>query len=322
MATNLFSTYSTGENRVTASILAVLQSLSLNRIERLLGALMGQSEFELIHFQNQPKKDGAGIPDAVIQSSCYLLLETKIIRGTVRSDQLLGHLKRLDGAAERDKKLLVLTPDVNIPKEVEDIRDERLIWASFSLLDQAIDELLADKNEVVSEREAFLLRELQVMLAAEDLVGSALDVVVVPARHAWPEYQRFSAYVCQPNRPFQPVKRIAFYTDGQIFPLVPAIVKIHPAVEFRRGKHEGELGKLVDDLLNANTKEEGASYKVIFLSPPEDPRTLNLKEPIINKSVSKSGGVTAFTQKQRYVSEERLKKAKTTRDLVDNTADT
>jgi hypothetical protein len=52
VATSIFSTYSTGENRVTASILAVLKSLSLNRIERLLGALLEQSAFELVRFQN------------------------------------------------------------------------------------------------------------------------------------------------------------------------------------------------------------------------------------------------------------------------------
>lgn len=56
MTTNIFSTYSTGENRVTASIIAVLQSLSLSRIETLLGALLEQSEFELVRFQNQPNQ--------------------------------------------------------------------------------------------------------------------------------------------------------------------------------------------------------------------------------------------------------------------------
>ena len=39
MPDSIFSTYRTGENRVTASILAVLRSLALHRIERLLGAL-------------------------------------------------------------------------------------------------------------------------------------------------------------------------------------------------------------------------------------------------------------------------------------------
>jgi len=42
MGSSLFSTYSPGENRVTASILAVLRSLSLGRIERMLGAPTGK----------------------------------------------------------------------------------------------------------------------------------------------------------------------------------------------------------------------------------------------------------------------------------------
>ncbi len=44
---------------LTASLLAVLGSLSLGRIERLLAAMLEQSEFELVRFQNQPSKGGA-----------------------------------------------------------------------------------------------------------------------------------------------------------------------------------------------------------------------------------------------------------------------
>jgi hypothetical protein len=57
---SIFSTYSTGENRVTASFLAVLRALSLDRMQRLLGSLMEHSDFELIRFENQPSKGGAG----------------------------------------------------------------------------------------------------------------------------------------------------------------------------------------------------------------------------------------------------------------------
>lgn len=62
MPDSLFSTYRAGENRVTASILAVLRSLALHRTERLLGALMERSEFELVSFRNQPAKGGKGGP--------------------------------------------------------------------------------------------------------------------------------------------------------------------------------------------------------------------------------------------------------------------
>ncbi len=95
MPTDIFSTYSTGENRVTASIMAVLRSLSLHRIERLLGALLEQPELELVQFENQPARGGEGVPDALILSSCRLLVETKVARNAVNKRQLERHLERL-----------------------------------------------------------------------------------------------------------------------------------------------------------------------------------------------------------------------------------
>lgn len=318
MPTNIFSTYSTGENRVTASILAVLQSLSLDRIERLLSELLGQPELELIRFQNQPSKGGKGVPDAIITASFRLLIETKIERGSVNAAQLRRHLKRLDDAQETRRVLLVLTPDDQQPRIVDEIEDDRLVWASFAALDQAIDELLADPREVVSEREAFLLRELQTMLAREHLVTSASGVVVVPARHAWPEYNSHHAYVCQPDRPFRSVVSVAFYSSGQIYALVPKILEIHDNVEFYRNSQQGPLGQLINALLDdpAAKKEEGQPYKVMLLSAPEAPDTVTLKGPVRNDLKTKDGRTTAFTQNQRYVSLERLKTAKTTSDLV------
>jgi hypothetical protein len=316
MATNLFSTYSTGENRVTASILAVLRSLSLDRMQRLLGALL-ESEFELVNFQNQPGKGGLGVPDAVIQSSCRLLVETKVKRHAVKTDQLKRHLKRLDETTEATRVLLVLTPDDARPAAFDVLQDDRLVWSSFAAVDQAIDEMLDDKYEVVSEREAFLLRELQNMLLAENLIGSANDVVVVPARNAWPEYQQYHAYVCQPDRPFQQVSRLAFYAHGYIHPLVPKIIESYDHVEFVPEKHKGQLDKLVCTLLKANKRKEGTACKVMLLSAPDSPDTLKLASPIPNDLKSKIGKATAFTQNQRYVSSERLKTAKATSDLVE-----
>lgn len=317
MATNLFSTYSTGENRVTASILAVLRSLSLDRIQRLIGALLEESEFELVKFQNQPAKGAAGVPDAVIQSSCRLLVETKIKRNAVKTDQLKRHLERLDEAVENTKLVLVLTPDDARPAALDSLQDNRLVWASFAALDQAIDEMLADKYEVISEREAFLLRELQNMLMAEGLVSSANDVVVVPARNAWPEYQQYHAYVCQPDRPFQQVTRLAFYAHGNIHPLVPLVLDSHDHVEFVPNAHKGRLGELVATLLKDGKRKLDTAYKVVFLSAPDSPDTLNLGRTIPNDLKSESGKTTAFTQNQRYVSSERLKVAKTTSGLVE-----
>lgn len=316
MPDSIFSTYRTGENRVTASILAVLRSLALQRTERLLGALMERSEFQLVSFQNQAAKGGKGVPDATITASCRVLLETKIERNAVRGDQICRHLERLSAAHEAEKVLLVLTPDDALPAAVAELGDPRVAWAKFADLEQAIEELLKDASEVISEREQFLLRELQCMLREEGLVSRANDVVVVPARHAWPEYREFHAYVCQPKRPFQGVRRMAFYTDGAIQTLVPTILETWDEVPFESGIHTGALGALVDRMLAGGRREPGQSHKVMLLSRPNDPRTLKLEGNIENDLTADSGRTTAFTQNQRYVAEERLRKARRTSELV------
>ena len=110
-------------------------------------------------------------------------------------DQVTRHLKRLQGQ-EALQRLLLLTPDDRRPEALASVTDARLAWASFAALDEAIDDLLDDPNEVIAEREAFLLRNIQLMLEEKGLLKSADDVVVVPAKQAWPEHLQFSAYVC------------------------------------------------------------------------------------------------------------------------------
>lgn len=318
MPINLFSTYSTGENRVTASILAVLRSLSIDHMQRLLGSLLEQSELELIKFTNQPSKGGQGVPDAEISGIFRILIETKTARNMVDEQQVRRHLQRLDRPSETIGTLLILTPDDQPPAILGKINDDRLAWTSFSLLYQAIDELLADTQEVVSEREAFLLRELQTMLLREKLVGNETDVVVVPARHAWPEYQRHSAYICQPGRFFQTVSYLAFYSNGKIWPLIPRILDVHEDVEWGEGLHQGTLGKIVDDVRKdcASIRQDGLTYKVLILSTADSSDTVRLGGPIINDLVAKTGRTVAFTQNQRYVSLQEMLKAKLTSELV------
>lgn len=286
-------------------------------MQRIIAALLEQSEFDLVEFQNQPSSGGDGVPDAQISSSCKLLFETKIKSGTTDETQLRRHLQRLDGANEVTKRLLLLTPDSSCPVEVESIADERLVWASFESLDQAINELIADPQEVISEREQFLLRELQSMFVREKLVGSA-DVLVVPARSAWPEYQRHAAYICQPDRTFRSVDRVAFYTGGKIWPSVPKILETWEHVDWAKGAYSGRLGEVVDAVFDdpANTRMEGLAYKVMILSNKDSHDTIQLMQPVENNLTSDNGRTVAFTQNQRYVSLDKLLKAKQTSDLV------
>jgi hypothetical protein len=188
-------------------------------------------------------------------------------------------------------------------------------------LDQAIDELLEDRKEVVSDREAYLLRELQEMLIAAKLVGSAREVLVVPAKRAWRYYQKLHAYVCQNHRAFRDVKYLAFYVDGAICATVPKIEEVIDDVEFRRGMRSGRLQKVVDRLLDEGDYEgdptEGERRKVMILSAPDDAETLHLANDIPNDLVSSTGRTTAFTQGQRYVSKQALLAARTTTELAE-----
>jgi hypothetical protein len=305
----IFSTYRQGENRVTASILAVLRSLVLPRIEFILGALLGE-EFTLVSFQNQPAKGAAGVPDAEITARARVLLETKTERDALKKDQLTRHLERLMG--ERDGRLLVLTPDQSEPAVIKEVRDERLVWASFADLNQAINDLLGQENEVVSEREEFLLRELQKMIEADGLLQPAKNVVVVAARVAWPDYRALRAYVTRANRAFRQVEYMAFYSEGQIQPIVPKILRREPEIEFKPGLHSGQMGEVVQGILNAQGRPWNPDKAMVFLlSAPDDPRTIRLSQPVENDLDG------AFVQGQRYVTLTDLQMARTTSELVE-----
>ena len=144
------------------------------------------------------------------------------------------------------------------------------------------------------------------------------DIVVVPAQHAWPEYLRCHAYICQPGRSFKTVPHIAFYAEGEIKPVVPEICEVFEHIELASGAHGGSLGKLVDALLDdpASLKETGVAYKIMLLSSPEDSATLKLDKPIVNDLRSTTGRLIAFTRNQRYVSWQELRTANTTADLI------
>ena len=106
MTTPLFSTYRQGENRITATLLAVLQRLSLPNIDRILQALLEDTAFSLVTFDNQPRGKES-TPDARIGTGSAIWVETKTARNAVRGHQVKSHLNSL----RPRENLLLLTPD-------------------------------------------------------------------------------------------------------------------------------------------------------------------------------------------------------------------
>ena len=161
----------------------------------------------------------------------------------------------------------------------------------------------------------------------QNKIRNASDrVVVVPARKALDEYLKYSTYICQPHRTFQPSARMAFYTKNKIDRHIPKILGQIEAIsrdeiETRTDLTDIERARLKTLLskMDSRRSEEWRKnqLKIVFLSPPSSPDTLVLPNDIANDSTSASGQGTAFTQGQRYVSLSRLEKGpKNTSELI------
>lgn len=313
---SIFSTYSQGENRITATFLAVLQELSLSRIDHLLGEMLEDDNFNSITFANQPSSGGVGVPDAEISSNMHLLLETKVVCNSVTKDQLTRHLARFEEANPvRTQRLIVLTPDSKKPKTIESSNDNRIVWANFQGLDTSINALFADPRAVISEREQFLLREFQKLMSDSQLLNPEKDTIIVPAKKAWPIYKRASVYACQVNRSFQAATYMGFYSDKKIQPAIAKILAIHDNVMLKPNLHGGKLGESVNSLLQADKDLTGISQKIFILSPIDSEETLSLPNAIKNDTTSYTGKIVAFTQNQRYVESDQLFKVSVTSQI-------
>ncbi|WP_158855030.1 hypothetical protein [Halorhabdus sp. CUG00001] len=320
MPNPLFSTYTQGENRVTSTVIAVLEHVNNQLAEDILEALTDESDLSLVSFDNQVTGVDS-VPDATIKSSTALWFETKTSRDAVDKEQLENHLHALEEDEAELQRLIVLTPDARLPDEVAEIEDGRIVWANFDSLIDTIETVLerdvgnAEASmSVPTEREAFLLRELSRFLYDEDLVSGKEDrVLVVAARRAWPEYQDTGLYFCQPNRSFKPVDHLAFYSDGEIKTAIPSVTDAIESIELteetvrnRANLTQSQREQLLDAVTQFRKEESeryGETEKVIFLQDG-----IKLDHPVKNdKTASDSDRTVAFVQGHRYVSFSKLR---------------
>jgi hypothetical protein len=328
MSGPIFSRYRQGENRVTATLMAVLQRVNGSLVELILQRLLADDALELIRFNNQPRGDGS-TPDAVIRGSFSFWIETKTAKNAIREDQLVKHLKLLSDGTVRDDRLIILTPDSSEPQAVNRLREKyaTLYWANFATLVETVESLLEDRSLLPTDREVFLLQELIGFLEAEELVRADPDeVLVVPASGAaLKDYLTYSAYMCQPNRRFRDVSHLAFYSKGRIDRHIPKVLATIESMFLDESglaavrKTASQLayalaGNLVKSLKgNASTKSSNPKgsqkweAKVIFLTSRDDPETICLETDVVNDKHGRGGQIVAFTQGQRYVSLKKLR---------------
>lgn len=322
MTIPLFSTYKQAENIVTDTFLAVLQRLSLANIDRILGALLGDTDFSLVTFDNQPKGTQS-VPDARISTGAAIWIETKIVSNAVKLPQLRNHRKAVNLKA--GERLLLLTPDDDQPANLP----EWVSWSNFDTLAGAAEDILSDGEEPPSEREAFLLREFIRMLRQRRLIATdESKVVVVAANQGWPMYQDLGIYRCKVDRPMRSLKAtdyLGFYAGGKIQPLVPRFIDEVKKLDLRRDE---EIQALTDPALKERVEglrekvselqqwhEFGDHFRIMFLSGPEDAETVKLEKPVVNDEKYKNGKTAPFALGTRYVTLESLQTAAKTSEL-------
>ncbi len=333
MTTPLFSTYKTGENRVTGSTLAVFERIGGSTLQLIIRRLLGD-QFELVQFVNQAvssdgnkKSSKSGVPDARIAASFDLIFEFKTERNAITTtEQLDRHIKTLERSKSLSKRLIIVTPDIDMPLVCRNLIAQHaslIVWRNFVTLNDAIAAALADRSLLIDERSSYLLRELQNLYIEERLLDQN-DVVIVPAKDAYDEYRKTNAYVCQVNRSFRAgLTHLGFYR-GQIEREIPAILHIRDDVEFSEqyanelDNSEGEFSKEIAAVIRSlMSNRHNSLHKVFLLSSPENSKTITLKAPIKNTKLDKNGRPTAWTQFQGYTSKEALKKNPNNTDELD-----
>ncbi len=249
----IFSTYSQGENRVTSTILAVLEELHQKLVALILQRLTGGNTLPFLEYINQPrKKDPKSIPDGHIKGLFSYYIETKLKKDAYKDgsnqDQFKNHLK---GYVEKmpegvHSALIVITPDDFKPNFISEFIEKyeaknRCYWANFDRLINVIDEILLNLlNEedilqyILTNREAYLLNELKKFIkeCPEDLLPYDYTkyehtnrvIVIANNDEYYPIYEKVGCCIWQPGRPFTKSAHMAFYSQNKICEVVPRIL--------------------------------------------------------------------------------------------------
>ncbi len=62
------------------------------------------------------------------------------------------------------------------------------------------------------------------------------DTVVVATTHAYPEFERFGAYVCEPKRSFREnIEYLGFYAERHIQPVFPSLGRAAAGCPLQQG---------------------------------------------------------------------------------------
>lgn len=160
-------------------------------------------------------------------------------------------------------------------------------------------------------------------ISDERPIAPSRNVVVVAAADAWNLYNNLhqNAYIFQAGRSIKVVDHLAFYTDQEIKPTVPKILRWYDAVDWNTGNatrlaksaepFDVKLGSVIK--VSKMRGWNSSVYQVFILSGPKDGETVQLSSPINH---SRRGRGSAFARGHRYHALAQIMSARDTADLT------
>ncbi|MCI9888254.1 Abi family protein [Micrococcales bacterium 31B] len=134
--------------------------------------------------------------------------------------------------------------------------------------------------------------------------------VVVPAKDAWPFYEQYRAYICQPGRYFRQVSHVGFYAEGAVQREVPKVLERVDRVPWtpeeierriKAGSHrDRRIAEIIKQGRSLGWDED--EYQLFLLTAPSDEGYSNghvtLNVALRNERVGRG---SAWVRRQRYV---------------------
>ena len=295
---SIFGEYKNGEDRVTA---ALLQIFRLGGPE-LMNAVFEDFNINLdAQVNTQVKKNGSkSRPDGELVANYHVYIESKIYPWDVNKDhnvEQLGH--HLDLIDKEKAVILYITVDKTKPAEIPE-RDD-VYWMTWTEIT-----IRLTKYEPSFNKDVIAFLAAQFKLLVENVVFSKqVDettddnrVLIVGGRFAEGIALNYGFYSCQEDRNFKTPRYMAFYFNK----------RISHYFEIEDGPKEVSSLEDVRDQLPENyvlTEEDKKPHTFVKFN-----RKYSFETPITHEYPN------PFVQRQRYTTIEKLKRARTTDDLL------
>lgn len=302
---SIFGEYKQDEDRVTAALLQILHHGGQEMVKTVFDG-MDLPDNEIL-VETQVKMSGSR-PDGVVSCSCSykLLIESKLDCG-INIKQLDEHIKAAEDDDEGNTFVVYITCDALVPTIFTQPAYSKIVsWYNWKTILANMKNFNCGGNTLLE----FLIDQFELLINHLAYKQTDNNVAIVAGVWGEPVAEKYGFYLCQKNRHFEKVEYIAFYHHNKICSVFQITGKI-------------EESKRLDDLSASNSSVKK------YLQEMEPNANLNERRKFIplrkvadvcldieNDSCTENGKRVAFTQKQRYTTLEKLKKAKKTSELV------